>query len=55
VCYPILSHDGVVFWVCFWGVAVSKKVGAAPVEVSSTAAALLRACGPHYEKDLQVG
>lgn len=29
------------------------KVGAAPVEVSSTGAALLRACGPHYEKDLQ--
>lgn len=29
------------------------KVGAAPVEVSSTGAALLRACGPHFEKDLQ--
>eukprot|EP00435_Cladocopium_sp_Y103_P026415 s71_g6.t1 len=29
-------------------------VGAAPVEVSSTAAALLRACGPHFEKDLQL-
>lgn len=31
------------------------QVVTAPVEVSSTAAALLRACGPHFEKQLQVG
>ena len=29
------------------------KVMAAPVEVTSTGAALLRACGPHFEKHLQ--